>query len=889
MSDRSPSPPQQNPLQSDAVSGEEETPIQPDPAVSVRDPTEDHSAGEEEDDDEEGEEADSSMDLRIEPPIADLHVSAALASPAARRGSFKRKKGKAKGKGKPNARRLQVINEKLQNLRSNLRPVPFIPSKIIDFGVHDRVLKKLGLLDFARIEFDRTVRVDLIAELIANYNHKSRSSCVNGWSVKVNRADLARALRLKRDKGNVEVDLDGEDWGADAVGFVVGFVEDWLLLHEDMWMMPNEVMNWMKSIRDGHPEKVDWAGMLWFMVEKELRQGGGLRDCFYASHLQYLIRHQRPEVFLVEDPGNGEGDSVAEVMVVDDGDDEVAVKESDVVESVGDGRDDEVTVKESDVVESVGDGRDDEVAVKESDVVESVRDGRDDSVVEGPSTKLTLGQDSEKEEEEEEVKEVEMMDAEKYEESDAEEGGDKHEHEHEHEHEHGHEHEHEHEHVHEHEQEHEQEQEQREWLLDGKNDRGELFLQRCTAENESTEEFGGFGGRKDEEEEEEMDGEEDEEEEEEEDMDGDEEGDDFHHVFNSDSLDGDGFTGNFIQGIESNQIGFTSLEQHLPNASTVGVRADVQQHIASAPSFFNNSGKRVIEHDYDHGVNDISKRLRINEPADFGMCMEQIQQMAQRARMLYEEREQAAEQSGMNQQILMNELQKRDAMIEHLHKVRVDEMQKKDFEINRLERELYLIGSVLSGYRKALKEVKKSFAEYKERAQLPEESTYKDAGPGGLMLTAAEMERQRKKREEEFRVNCLIVEQKAREVEEEYSARFDGFVDRINLFDRRLISLEEDAKELVASYSSKKKIPEAEEGEHEAPETQLPAEEPKEAVAVAEPEEAVAVAEEVPRPPQETEADEEMAEAEDDIAIPQSEEGKDEKIVEAAEETLPIE
>ncbi|KAL1555639.1 hypothetical protein AAHA92_11351 [Salvia divinorum] len=816
MSDRSPSPPQQNPLQSDAVSGggspplNEETPIQPDPesanrAVSVPDPAEEHSAGEEDDDDEEGEEADSAMDLRIEPPITDLHVSAAaLASPAARRGSVKRKKGKAKGKGKTHARRLQVINEKLQNLRSNLNPVPFVPSKILDFGIHDRILKKLGLWDFVHIEFDRKIRVDFVAQLIANYNPKSRSSCVNGCSVKVNRADLARALRLKKDKGNAggaEVDLDGEVWGDDSVGFVVGFVEDWLLLHEDMWMMPNEVMNWMKSIRDGHSEKVDWAGMLWFMAEKELRQGGGLRDCFYASHLQHLIKHQRPEVFLMEDSANGDVESVAEVMVVEDGDDEVIVKESDVVESVGDGR------------------------------------TGDDSVVEGPSTKLTLGQDSEKEEEEE-VKEVETMDAETCKQSDAEGGG------------------------------------QGQWLLDGKNNRGELFLQRCTAENENTEEFGGFGDRKDEEEEE-MDGEE---EGEEEDMDGEEEGDDFHHVFNNDSLDGDGFTGNFIQGIESNQIGFTSLE-HLPNASTVDIRADVQQHIASTPAFFNNSGKRVIDHDYHHAVNDSSKRLRINEPADFGMCMEQIQQMAQRARMLYEEREQAAEQSGMNQQILMNELQKREAMIEHLHKTRLDETQKKDYEINRLERELYLMGSVLSGYRKALKEVKKAFAEYKEQAQLPEESTYKDAGPGGLMLTAAEIERQRKKREEEFKMNCLIVEQKAREVEEEYSAHFDGFVDRINLFDGRLISLEADAKEFIASYSSKKRIPEAEEEEHEAAETPPPAE----------PNEAVAVAEEVSEPPPLTEADEEMAEAADDTAIPQREEEKDEKIVEAAEEALPIE
>ncbi|XP_057792407.1 uncharacterized protein LOC131009178 [Salvia miltiorrhiza] len=870
MSDPSSSPPQQDPLQSDAVSGalssplNEETPILlPDPetappAAAIPDPTEDNSPGEEDDDDEEGEEADeeasavpSAMDLRIEPPITDPHVT--LASPTSRRGGSKRKKGKGKGKAKPNSKRMQAINEKLQNLRSNLNPVPFIPHKILDFVNHEKLLKKLGLWEFVHIDFDRNIRVDLIAELVANYNPKLRKSYVNEFTVKVNRADLARALNLKLWKkekggnagGGVEVDLDCEVLSDDLIGFIVGFVSDWVLLHEDTWMMPNEVMDWMKMIKEGHPEKVDWAALIWFMVEKELKQGGQLRNCFYASHLQHLIKCQRPEMFLMGDPVDGEVECTEEAKVVGDGDGdgEENVKESDVVESLGEGRAG-VDVVESlgegragvDVVESLGEGR------AGVDVVESLVEGRAgvdvvESLVEGPSTELTLGG----EKEEEEVKEVEMVDAEN---CDEEEGaGDVQEQEHEHEHEQG------------------------LWRC-GKNNLNEHFLQRCGAEN--TEEFINFDHRK-EEEAEQLGGEEDGEEEDEE-----EAGDDFG-VFPNDALEeGDGFTGNYLQTIEANQIGFASQEQ-LPNASSVDdARADVQ-HIASTPSFFNNLGKRVIEHDYHHqGVNDSSKRLRINEtwdnkPVDFGTCMEQIEQMVQRARMLHEEREQAAEQSGMNQQILLNELQKRDAVIEHLHKARLEETQKKDIEINRLERELYLIGSVLNGYRKALKDVKKAFAEYKERAQLHEEPTYKDAGPGGLMLTAAEIERRRRKSEEEYRMNCLILEQKMREVEEEYNGRFDGFVDKINLFDTRLMGLEADAKKLIASYS-KKRIAETEDEEHEVaealpvPELNGPAEEVSEALPS-------------------TEAEEEMAEAaEDDLAIPQS----DGKVIEA-EEPLPIE
>lgn len=843
MSNSSPSPQQDEPLESDAVFGgspslNEETPIQPDPlpksdpetvppAPPIPDPDE-ISPGEDEDDDEEGEEIDeetpavsSTIDLRIQPPTTDPHVSApdvTLASPTGRRGGGKRKKGKGKGKGKPNAKKLQAIEEKLQTLRLNLNPIPFIPHKILDFAHHEKLLKKLGLWEFVHIDFDRTIRVEFIAQLVANYNAKSRASKVNGCRLKVSRADLARAFKLplrkeKSNAGGAEVDLDWEVLSDDSIGFVLGLLSDWVLLHEDMWLMPNEVADWMRLIREGHPEKVEWAALLWFMVEKELKQGGQLRDCYYASHLQHLIKVQREDLFLIEEPAKDEVELVAEankVVEVEDGDNEENVKDSDAVEST-----------------------------------EVRREG--DLVVEGPSTELTLGQDGEKEEgvkddeegegvkgddEGEGVKDLEMMDAEKCKDSDGEVGG----------------------------------EDQEQWLLNGKDNLGEHFLQRCSAEN--AEEFGNFEDRKDKEEE--MD--------EEEDVEEDEEvaRNNFHGFPNDDALEGDGFTGNFLQGLEGNQMDFSSQEQ-LRNASSVDARDDVQ-HIASTPSFFNNSGKRVIEHDYHHSVNDNNKRMRINEtwdnkPVDFAMCMEQIQQVAQRARTLYEEKEQAAEQSSMNQQILLNELQKRDAVIEHLHKVRLEEAQKKDVAIGRLERELYLMGSVLDGYRKALKETRKAFAEYKERAQLPEEPTYQDAGPGGLMLTAAEIERRRKRKEEEFKMNCLYLEQKMREVEDVYSSQYDEYVDKINLLDKRLIGLEADAKELNALHS-KRKIPPTEQEEvvPEVAET-LPVPEPGEDEEEAVPEE---VSEPVPVPEPEEQVPEAAA---DHQPSPQT----DEKVVEVAE------
>ncbi|VFQ61844.1 unnamed protein product [Cuscuta campestris] len=64
----------------------------------------------------------------------------------------------------------------------------------------------------------------------------------------------------------------------------------------------------MNMIRDGNPEKVDWAGLLWFMVERELTRGAELEDCYYAVHLQCLIKSQCGEVFIPQEPENLELD-----------------------------------------------------------------------------------------------------------------------------------------------------------------------------------------------------------------------------------------------------------------------------------------------------------------------------------------------------------------------------------------------------------------------------------------------------------------------------------------------------------------------------------------------------------------------------------------------------
>lgn len=537
----------------------------------------------------------------------------------------------------------------------------------------------------------------------------------------VNRADLARAFKLpvKKDKGNVSallssssseaVDLDSEVLSDESIAFMEDFLSNWVLLHEDMWMMPSEVLNWTRAIKDGHPEKVDWAGLIWFMVEKELNQGQQLEDCYYASHLQYLMKSQREEVKEDEEDGG-------------------------------------------------------EVKMGASDEFQGHDESQDNNaMVEEPNVELTLGQDIV---EKEEVLEGDMMDVEES-----------------------------------------KEEEQGQWLLDGKNSVGDHFLQRCNIEADT--DMDGDEERRPEEELVEEDEEDNEEEEEMED-----EG--FNLMSKGSTLEVNMLTGNLLQGMETTQIPFGLPGQlhDQSNMELLGSRTETRS-TSGGLSIFGNGSKREIGHDHDishETLNDNinNKRLRTDgqwspKSSDFEMCMDQMQHWMGKARIMYQAKEQACDESNMNHQFLLSELQRRDHVIEHLHKAKQEELHKKDGEIYRLERELYVMGNLLEGYRKALKETHKTFSEYRQQCQLPEEPLYKDAGPGGVVLSTMELEKQRLKQEEEDRLTRIIIEQKIKEFEEEFVSKLEESLNKVQSLDKQLMDFENEVK-LLKELSAKRKV-----------------------------------------------------------------------------------
>ncbi|XP_031473837.1 uncharacterized protein LOC116246219 [Nymphaea colorata] len=242
---------------------------------------------------------------------------------------------------KKTARKLAAEQKKMEALRQCLRPVPFSPGKPFShFAKHERLFRRLGLWGFATLEFDRDLRLDFLASLVACYDPNSRSSTVADVRIKVSRADLARALRLplKKDRNPteaIEPEASADAGVPDDLSAVKDFIMNCIFVNaEDALVIPDEITGAIRFLDAGEPEKIDWAGLIWSMAEKELSRGPALSHCYYASHFQILIRSQRPELFEREeepvshapapDPVPATVPTVTEATTVEEVEDEVA-------------------------------------------------------------------------------------------------------------------------------------------------------------------------------------------------------------------------------------------------------------------------------------------------------------------------------------------------------------------------------------------------------------------------------------------------------------------------------------------------------------------------------------------------------------------------------------
>ncbi|KAM7271873.1 hypothetical protein ACFE04_031087 [Oxalis oulophora] len=526
--------------------------------------------------------------------------------------------------------RTRVHVKEFEVFLRNFKPIPFVPAKILDFDRYESLLKRLGLWSFVHMKFDASVRKDLVAQVIASFNPSMHCSYVNGARIMVSCADLARALSLPVKKIRVDASEDVDVIGGDdkLKRFIDDFVSTWVLLHNDTWMMPKEIMNWTNLIREGKLEKVDWAGLLWFMVEQELKDSDGefvLGNCYYASHMQCLIKDQQEEL-LMEDETQIEADVIDEYDGVEmDSEDATMDIEEEILN--------DMQIETSDM--------ETDPEMLEEYSVESSQGGMENAD----------GDFLEKENMEDNALVVD--DSEVEEDPDEEHEEDKH------------------------------------WLVLEKKNRGDTFCGMTSA--------------------------------------------------NPNSL---------IEDV------------HIPSGSP-----SLQIHANKLPLYGNNN-KRPIDHgnDLSHVC---SKRPRtysppmINNPANSLQMLDQAQYLTGKARNLLAEKEHGLLLANMYQQYLHDELKVRDRMIEQLQKETVEEQNKTQMEVHRLDNQLSTMSKVLEGYRNALKETQRKFSEYRERCLMPVKSLYKDVpGSEGLVLSTMELEKQKMKQKEEKRKSRSLVEKK---------------------------------------------------------------------------------------------------------------------------------
>ncbi|PKA51640.1 hypothetical protein AXF42_Ash003007 [Apostasia shenzhenica] len=197
----------------------------------------------------------------------------------------------------------------------------------------------------------------------------------------------------------------------------------------------------------------------------------------------------------------------------------------------------------------------------------------------------------------------------------------------------------------------------------------------------------------------------------------------------------------------------------------LAVRSDMQKnvilgHDPNGSMYSGNNGKRLAavigneeEDQFEH--NNQQKRLRSCQPwedmlSSFDGCMEGLQALAGRSKFLYAEKEQEVMSMQMQMQYLNQMLQEKDQVNRSLKIIMEEQQQHWQLTVRHYQHELSLMTQMLVGYKKALKQTRSRFADYRKMHPNDDETLYKDVpGTGGLVVSDREFEKLRSEKEEE--------------------------------------------------------------------------------------------------------------------------------------------
>ncbi|WOL00760.1 hypothetical protein Cni_G09473 [Canna indica] len=640
-----------------------------------------------------------------------------------------------------------VAKQKLNLLSARFLALPFSAEEAraaVDLPAHEALFRALGLWDFAHLPLDGDVRPDLLIPLIANYDQPNRRSFVHDLRISVSRADLARALMLpvKKDKGSclepgavdpIQEVYSREESAAAVLNFMSGFML--FQFQDDACILPAEVVAVNRLVKEGQLHKVDWAGLIWLLVEKELLEAPNSGVCHYASHLQRLMKHQQPRLF---QEAESKLEPVPEVEV------EVETENSADVAMVEYDDDDGGADAEAE------DGMEDpSTRIRNPDAFRDVGEEKH-----GPGLSLGLGGDMAMADGFEQFKEAEER-----------------------------------------------------WLQDEDNQDTEHCLRRCNSSGVRNMEFENLCK-----------------------PDGEGRGEEayvddlsakyasFERMSSFDRLASSLTSTDLLHVLDNVNPSYSQpVNSLLPSGEFLTMRTDSQKNMpvehSHDRSFFvgNNNGKRQIgeiddeeedDEDTQFTQNNQQKRMRTgaiwNSPSELDDIMEQIELYAGKARMLSAEKEQARMNAQLQLQYLNEMLQQKDRVIQSLEKTRVEEQQKWHLEACRYEHEINVMANLIIGYKKALKETRRTFTEYRKTYPQGNEPLYKDAGSGGLVLTVKELEIQRLEKEEEIRGAVVEI---IDGFEKEWLNKFEHHASSLVSLFGRMVELQENIKHMKERFA----------------------------------------------------------------------------------------
>ncbi|CAH9099207.1 unnamed protein product [Cuscuta epithymum] len=623
-----------------------------------------------------------------------------------------------------------------KRLRTTLRPIPFIPSKILDFCSHENLLKRLGLWQYVNVDFNQKVDVDLIAQLVATYDPKLKRGFVNGLTIRVSKVEFARAfgLPLRNTKNRKKKGVRNGTLSDEVLGFIEDFLSIWMVLCDDTCLLPNTVLKCIKLIKDGKPEMVDWASLLWCMVEKELALGDKLEDCYYAVHLQCLIKSQHQEAFVNEK---------AELVEFVDMEENRTVQEQEKTALRGSNIDLRLGFNlEKTEEETVLDEEQQSPLAQNDKPILSFYTRKQCSTISndyeerGEGIKKLLGKDEGREYGEEEGLEDKF-------------------------------------HV----------MGNADILLEGGVTNNFLQTmdvdeQECMAvdnfkeeEKESKDllvkEGSGLKCR-------------------------DEEAikDRFHVLGSGDILVRDErLTCNYLQGMEVHEqegIVIDDLEEVKKVSSGLLDNEGVEEHNDGTPEVdgtenllqkieapqihgLDPNGKRDADGYNNHQSQGENESLNAgggpsDESTSIEALLDQLHQNLIVTKMKQQAQDRIVSQLDSRRHFLLSECSKRDSLIAHMQMIKYEEIQKRDNMIFRLQSELSMMGNIVNGYANALKDVNRDFAKCRKLAQI------------------------RRKQDEEYKAMCLVLE-KAKEAEVGYAVEFGMWEDKVMAMGIRLMSL----------------------------------------------------------------------------------------------------